>query len=85
MFAIADKVIERWFDASVIARSGSGDPPSLAMRAMAGLESAEAPLRVGGSNPDFVPSWIASLSLSPGRSIRATRLAPNDEYQFGIT
>src|SRR5271169_967725 len=29
----------------------SDDPPSLAMRAMAGLESAEAPLRVGGSNP----------------------------------
>src|SRR5262249_57703957 len=28
------------------------DPPSLAARAMAGLESAEALLRVGGSNPD---------------------------------
>ncbi|MGB6401052.1 MAG: hypothetical protein WBF73_36050, partial [Bradyrhizobium sp.] len=48
---------------AVIARSISDDPPSLAMRAMAGLESAEAPLRVGGSNPFFlsVARWIASL------------------------
>jgi hypothetical protein len=38
---------------AVIARSESDDPPSLAMRAMAGLESADAPLRVGGSNRSF--------------------------------
>jgi hypothetical protein len=31
----------------------SDDPPSLASRAMARLESAEAPERVGGSNPDL--------------------------------
>jgi len=37
----------------------SDDPPSLGMRAMAGLESAEAPLRVGGSNPFFL--WAAKM------------------------
>jgi hypothetical protein len=32
---------------------------------MAGLESAEAPLRVGGSNPFFLAApWIASLALA---------------------
>jgi hypothetical protein len=36
-----------------IARSKCDDPPSLAMRAIVGLESAEAPLRVGGTN-----SWL---------------------------
>jgi hypothetical protein len=44
-------VSENW--EAVIARSECDDPPSLAVRAMAGLESAEAPLRVGGSNPFF--------------------------------
>jgi hypothetical protein len=55
------------------------DPPSLAMRAMAGLESAEAPLRVGGSNPFFLCAarWIASRSLSSGAHSRDP-LARND-------
>jgi hypothetical protein len=42
---------------------GSDDPPSLALRAMARLESAEASLRVGGSNPVLVfIFWIVSLA-----------------------
>jgi len=33
---------------------------------MARLESAEASLRAGGSNPEFFEDWIASRSLSSG-------------------
>jgi hypothetical protein len=50
-----------WSRCLVIARSVSSDPPSLAMRAMAGLESAEAPLRVGGSNPILSPRGAHGL------------------------
>src|SRR5437016_13225375 len=58
----------------------SDDPPSLAVRTMAGLESAEAPLRVGGSNPAlFCGLWIASRSLSSGAHSRDP-LARNDGY-----
>jgi hypothetical protein len=48
---------------NVIARSVSDDPSTLAAQATPGWESAEAPLREGGSNPAFLlqPSWIASL------------------------
>jgi hypothetical protein len=43
----------------------SDDPPSLAMRAMAGLESAEAPLRVGGSNPSFLCAVMMDCFAEP--------------------
>jgi hypothetical protein len=53
----------------------SDDPPSLTMRAMAGLESAEAPLRVGGSNPHyFLDDFSGLLREACHRArIRATR------------
>jgi hypothetical protein len=64
LFVIAcDK---RW----AFARGSVGDdPPSLAARAMARFESAEAARRVGGSNPEFVR--LAGLrSLSSGAHSR---------------
>jgi hypothetical protein len=70
----------------VIARSVSDDPPSLALRAMARLESAEASLRVGGSNPFFLcaAKWIASRSLSSGAHSRDP-LARNDDVGIVVT
>src|SRR5437763_14610055 len=56
-------------------RSHRDDPPSLAMRAMAGLESAEAPLCVGGSNPDYFRLLVSGLlrGACHRARIRATR------------
>jgi hypothetical protein len=59
----------------VFARSESDDPLA---RAMARSESAEARLRVGGSNPESRrKNWIASRSLSSGAHSRDP-LARND-------
>jgi len=55
---------ERGRMSCVIARSASDDPPSLAVRAMVGLESAEALLREGGSNPAYPPSCPRSSRAS---------------------